>query len=328
MNAELLWGLPVIGYLFLAGVGAGALTVSASVLLRGGGGGFAGQHYSIARYGAFAAPLPLMIGCGLLIFELGSFEAGNWFKWINLYKTINLSPMSIGTWLLTGFIGISLLYAYTFLPKSPGLGGNKDSLRRGLAWVSVPLGIATAVYTGVLLGAMPARPFWNSPILAMLFLVSSLSTGVAIILLLKAVFPGKAKDEARTPMVAEYFKQRDNSAYILTASDLMLIGFELLVIFLFIMYAHLTVGAVKESVSVIQFGGSLSVLFWFGVVVVGLLIPAVIELYYVIPKLLNHQPFSVPLGVEIIVPIAILIGGFLLRYVIVVAGQITGPIGL
>ncbi|NQV83029.1 MAG: polysulfide reductase NrfD [Rhodospirillales bacterium] len=328
MNVELLWGLPVISYLFLAGVGAGALTVSASVLLRGGGGGFAGQHYNIARYGAFAAPLPLMVGCGLLILELGSFEAGHWFKWINLYKTINLSPMSIGTWLLTVFIGVSVLYAYTFLPNTPGLGKGKGGLRTLLAWISVPLGVATAVYTGVLLGAMPARPFWNSPVLAMLFLVSSLSTGVAIILLIKALFPVKGKDEPRAPMVSEYFKKRDESAYILTASDLMLIGFEILVIFLFIMYAHLTVGAVKESITVILFGGTLSVMFWFGVVVVGLLIPALIELYYVIPKLLNHQPFAVPVGVEIIVPIAILIGGFLLRYVIVVAGQITGPIGL
>jgi len=329
MNEELLWGLPVIGYLFLAGVGAGALTVSASVLLRGGGGGFAGQHYNIARYGAFAAPLPLMLGCLFLIFELGSFDAGNWFRWINLYKTINLSPMSIGTWLLTVFIGVSVLYAYTFLPNTPGLGDkSKGGLRTFLAWISVPLGLATAVYTGVLLGAMPARPFWNSPILAMLFLVSSLSTGVAIILLVKALFPERTKDEPRGPMVAEYFKKRDQSAYILTASDLMLIGFELLVIFLFIMYAHLTVGAVKESIAVILFGGNLSLMFWFGVVVVGLLAPALIELYYVIPKLLAHQPFQVPVSVEIIVPIAVLIGGFLLRYVVVVAGQITGPIGI
>jgi formate-dependent nitrite reductase membrane component NrfD len=37
MAEELVWGIPVIGYLFLAGVGAGAVTVSASVLLRGGG---------------------------------------------------------------------------------------------------------------------------------------------------------------------------------------------------------------------------------------------------------------------------------------------------
>ncbi len=328
MNVELLWGMPVIGYLFLAGVGAGALTVSASVLLRGGGGGFAGQHYSIARYGAFIAPLPLMIGCGLLIFELGSFDAGHWFKWINLYKTINLSPMSIGTWLLTVFIGVSVLYAYTFLPKTPGLGEHRDGLRTLLAWLCVPLGIATAVYTGVLLGAMPARPFWNSPILAMLFLVSSLSTGVAVILLFRALFPGKEAGAEGKPMVGDYFKRRDQSAYILTASDLLLIGFELLVIGLFIMYAHLTVGAVKEAVSVILLGGNLAVLFWFGVVVIGLIAPALIELYYVIPRLLGHQPFDVPMGVEVIVPIAILIGGFMLRYVVVVAGQITGPVGI
>jgi len=100
------------------------------------------------------------------------------------------------------------------------------------------------------------------------------------------------------------------------------------VIFLFIMYAHLTVGAVKDSVSVILFGGNLSVMFWFGVVVVGMLAPALVELYFVIPKLLFNQPFSVPVSIEIIVPIAILVGGFLLRYVIVVAGQITGPIGI
>src|SRR3990172_6162292 len=109
MNTELLWGQPVIWYLFLAGVGAGALTVSASMFLRGGD-DVRGMHVETARYGAFIAPLPVMIGSGLLIFELGSFEAGNWFRWINLYKVMNLSPMSVGTWLLTAFIGFSLIY--------------------------------------------------------------------------------------------------------------------------------------------------------------------------------------------------------------------------
>ena len=38
MTNGLFWGVPVILYLFLAGMGAGATTVSASMLLRGGGG--------------------------------------------------------------------------------------------------------------------------------------------------------------------------------------------------------------------------------------------------------------------------------------------------
>ncbi len=36
---------------------------------------------------------------------------------------------------------------------------------------------------GVLLGALVARPFWNNPMLPMLFLVSALKTGTASVLL-------------------------------------------------------------------------------------------------------------------------------------------------
>ncbi len=101
-----------------------------------------------------------------------------------------------------------------------------------------------------------------------------------------------------------------------------------MVIFLFIMYAHLTIGGVKEAVSVILPGGELAPLFWFGVVLIGLLIPALIELYYLIPKLVYHRGFSAPRAVDIAVSGAVLFGGFLLRYVVVVAGQITGPVGI
>ena len=321
MTEGLPWGLPVILYLFLAGVGAGAMTVSASVFLRGGGGA-RGVHVEIARYGAFLAPLPVMVGCGLLILELGSWQAGHWFKWINLYMTINLSPMSIGTWLLTMFIGLSILYAYTFIRNAPGLTNEQRyALRRMLAWIAVPSGIATAVYTGILLGAMPARPFWNSPILALLFLVSSLSTGIAVILLARALVHRKTGDETLE-------RQFHDSGYLLNASDTLLIGFELMVIFLFIMFAHLTVGDVKEAVSVILFGGSLATLFWFWVVLVGLLIPALVELVYVVPRLLYRRGYAAPRSIEIVVPAAVLIGGFMLRYVVVVAGQITGPVGI
>ncbi len=326
MTDGLQWGLPVIAYLFLAGLGAGALTVSASVMLRGGGGGFGGEHTALARYGAFLAPIPAMIGSGLLIFELGSFEAGRWFAWINLYKVINLSPMSIGTWLLTLFIVVSVAYAYTFLPNAPGLDKEREGPSRALAWVSVPLGISVAVYTGVLLGAMPARPFWNSPVLAMLFLLSSLSTGVAAIMLARALIHRRSAEP-------EAEKRFQESGYLLTASDTLLIGFEILAVFLFLMFAYLTVGDVKYAVSVILFGGdvytiNLAAMFWIWVVVVGLVVPGLVELFYAVPKLVYHRPFKVPRAVELAVPVAVLIGGFMLRYVVVIAGQVTGPIGI
>ncbi len=315
---ELSWGIPVIGYLFLAGVGAGALTTSSSMLLRGGP---TGRYFNIARYGAFLASPLVIIGTGLLVLDLGSFQTGHWFKFINLFKVINLSPMSIGTWLLTFFILIGIPYGYTFLSKDAAPGDRFDRLRRLLAWISVPLGLAVAIYTGVLLGAMPARPFWNSPIIALLFMISSLSTGMAILVLTNTVLNRDNPDP-------EFIKQTHETNYILNVTDTIFIGFELLVIFLFIMYAHLTVGDPKAAITVIEWGGELSIMFWLGVVVVGLLVPGAIELFQVIPRVLNRETYIAHAVLYVVVPVCVLLGGYLLRHVFVVAGQITGPIGL
>jgi formate-dependent nitrite reductase membrane component NrfD len=317
MEHELAWGMPVILYLFLAGVGAGTVTVSASVLLRGGGGGFGGRHFTIARYGALIGPLPIIVGTFLIIFELGRP-----FRALNLFKLINLSPMNIGSWLLGSLIVVSVLYALLFLPWPPIIWDRLQPWRKVLAWVCIPLGIGVALYTGVMLGAMPARPFWNSPILALLFLVSALSTGIAMIIFTQALL---YEPQADNPAADKLFHQ---SGYLLTASDLLLIGFELTVIFLFLMFAYLTVGNVEYAVAVILPGGDLAAAFWLWVVVVGLLIPGFIELVYVVPKLLYHRDYETSRTADMVISIAVLAGGFMLRYVVVVAGQITGPVGL
>lgn len=320
MGVELTWGLPVILYLFLAGVGAGVGTVSASVLLRGGGGGFGGDHFRLARSGALLSPLPVILGTTLIVFELGQPSRA-----FNLFKVINLSPMNIGSWLLLVFICTSVLYALAFVPsfmtKLKWLSDRLAPVRAGLAWVNVPMGIGVAVYTGVMLGAMPSRPLWNSPILALLFLISALSTGVAAIILLRTIFHRKSAD----PAIEQGYHQ---SAYLLTATDVMLIGFELMVVFLFVMFAHLTIGNMKYAIGIILPGGDMAVMFWLGVVLIGLLLPGLAELAFVVPRLLYHRSYAAPVAVEVLVSIGVLIGGFMLRYVIVVAGQVTGPMGL
>lgn len=319
MEHELTWGLPVVLYLFLAGVGAGASAVSGSVLLRGGdysGGGY----FKLARYGALIGPVPVLIGCGLLVFELG-----RWDRMFNLFKVINLSPMSIGSWFLMLFIIFSLIYAVAFLPSFvpqwERLTKRLAPLLHLMAWFNVPLGIGVAVYTGILLGAMPSRPLWNSPILALLFLVSALSTGVATILLARVFFHEKITDST-----AEHHYHE--TGYMLTSADLVLIGFEMLVIFLFIMFAHLTIGNLKYAMAIILPGGEMASMFWLWVVMIGLVIPGLLELIYVVPKLIYQSAFRVPMISETLISVTVLVGGFMLRYVIVVAGQITGPMGI
>ena len=326
-HQELVWGFPVIGYLFLAGMGAGALVTSASMLLRSHG---RPAFYRLARYGAIIS-LPLVgIGVALLILELGSFQIGNWFRWINLYKTINLSPMSIGSWFLILYFFVSAPYVLSFILPGNGLNDKWQLWRERLAYACIALGIGVAVYTGVLLGAMPARPLWNSPILAMLFLVSSISTGIALVILtdlLVAYFDSN--------WLAKYLNWQQQSdegyseaTYILSVTDVLLIGLEILVVFLFFMYAHLTVGNVEEAIKVFQPGGELVGQFWLGVVVIGLLIPGLIELFKVAPVLTGKGQYEHGKFSMLLVTVLVIAGGFLLRYVIVVGGQIAHLAGI
>ena len=98
-----------------------------------------------------------------------------------------------------------------------------------------------------------------------------------------------------------------------------------MVVFLFLLFGHLTIGDVRYAIAVIQPSGELAFLFWGLVVIVGLAIPFIIELFQIVPKMIYDREFKSHTAVEIVVPVAILIGGFALRYTIVVAGQITAP---
>ena len=334
MEHELTWGLPVVLYLFLAGLGAGAVTVSASVLLRSGD-YHGGSFFKLARYGALIGPIPVILGTCFIIFELG-----RWDRALNLFKVINLSPMSIGSWLLVLFIFFSLMYALvflpSFLPRFAWLSRRLIPIMHALSWVNVPLGIGVAIYTGILLGAMPSRPLWNSPILALLFLVSALSTGIAMVILAQILFHRhdptvKAERRIRSRREATLLRPGRRNyeiGYLLTASDALLIGSELIVIFLFVMFAHLTVGNLKYAMAIILPGGEMAAMFWVWVVLVGLLIPVLMEMFYVIPKVVYRREFRIHEGSEILISVAVLVGGFMLRYIIVIAGQITGPLGV
>jgi len=333
----LTWHYPVIWYLYLAGLGAGAVVISGYSFLANMNYEVSHYHYfRMARLGAFIGPFPVVLGVSLLIFELGRP-----FRPLNLYKVINLSPMSIGSWFLLVFIITSVIYGLTFLTSTRAqwepLKQRVIPLQKTLALLNIPLGIGVGVYTGILLGAMPSRPLWNSPILALLFLISALSTGIAAIMLGRSILHHKSSDAVPTRRIRERGRRKvakrpgrryHETGYLLATTDLIFISMELMVIFLFIMFAHLTVGNLKYAMSAILPGGAMAHTFWIWVVLVGLVIPAMVELITVLPRLLYDTPFQAHRSLEFAVSVAVLVGGFMLRYVIVIAGQITAPVGI
>jgi len=301
------WGQLVVFYLFLAGISAGAFVTSVFAFHVD-----PDRYKNIARMGAFIAPVPVSIGCALLLFDLGRP-----LHFYNLYRTLQwTSPMSIGSWLLAIFIMIGAVRAYTFFPEAWKIVKLpfEHRIRSVTALTGLPIALGVGIYTGILLGAIPARPFWNTPLLAELFLFSALSTGVATLLLICSLNPLQGPAESK----------REEHKFLLSF-DVVLITIELFIIIPIILHSQLSTLSIRESIHVIL-GGAFTSLFWIGTVLFGLLVPLAIELFEVFPAFVRkvHTKWNPVLGV--LSSLLIIVGGYLLRYVVTYGGQMSGMI--
>lgn len=310
MNFHVEWGMPVVIYLYFGGLSAGTFVLSAFLsYLRDE------RLDRLAAAGALFSPLPLYIGLFMLLIDL---ERPLLF-W-RLFTTVQwTSPMSVGSWLLMLFSVIATLHAIMWLPNrfsvirlgklTLSLPKNRERLRGILGAIGFPLGLGVGIYTGVLLGAVPARPFWNTPMVAMLFLVSALSTATAVLLLVSTWNAGKDGTE-------EFHRERK----ILYSADVVLILFEIFLVIPYILHNSLSTASQATSLQLIL-GGEFTGLFWYGFVVAGLLIPLVLETLDLIPEIARRQRARHIKSLGYLSAVLVLVGGFLLRYIFVFAGQ-------
>lgn len=313
------WGILVVNYLFLAGLSAGAFAISSFATYIGGP-----PFRRVARIGALVAPFPVAIGVGLLVLDLGRPLA-----FYNLFLTVQFtSPMSIGTWLLTGFLLLSLVYAALWLPapfdsllRLPDRAHlrnfsqwtllSQNTIRRWraiLAALGFPISLGVGIYTGILVGAVPARPFWNTPMVAQLFLFSAMSAGTATVLLITAIL-GTRHEHG-------YEEERR----LLISTDMVLIVLEIFLIVPFLLHHALSTQSSAASIELIL-GGEYSGWFWIGVILLGILLPLAIEGYELFPVILKEGAARYSLVLSAISAVLVLAGGFILRFVFVYAGQ-------
>lgn len=288
------WGWEISLYLFLGGMAAGILALAALYFIRGK----ENEYKTAVRITPFLTPFLLVIGLAALFIDLRH----KLYFW-QLYTNIRLqSPMSWGAWTLMVITPVSFvwcaLHIKEIFPKWDwkynwlyALEAFFNRYKKALAWVMLIYAIILGVYTGILLSAFNARPLWNTSILGPLFLTSGLSAGAAMTLILS-----KNHDE------------RKQFARI----DLALIGIELFLII------HMFMGLLASTQVQIEaarlfLGGEYTVTFWIFVVIMGMLLPAVLEL-------LELRRYRIP----VIVPAALVIfGSLMLRFIIVSAGQVS-----
>ena len=186
-------------------------------------------------------------------------------------------PMSIGAWML----GVFGLFAFISSALSLSPDESRAALRRKISLVGIIFGFFLASYTGVLLSAT-ALPFWrDARLMGALFLASGASTGMAAISLLLYLSGDSAGEGFRKVKRADRFA----------------ILFEMVVLVLFLI--------LLGSAAAPLMSGRLAPLFWGGLVVLGLVIPLAIDLLGG-----RRVPAVVP-------AVLVLIGGFVLRYVMV-----------
>jgi formate-dependent nitrite reductase membrane component NrfD len=323
MEHEIHWNAFIVFYLFMAGVSAGAFFVSGLATYLGGE-----RYKRISRIGALLAPWPVMLGLAALIFDLTK-PLEFWWLFLTVQYT---SPMSIGVWLLTLFTVIALIYFVLWFPRPwrdllrlpqrrKDLFKPKDwraldqsrtnTARRVVAAIGAPVSIGVGMYTGVLLGAVPARPLWNTPIVAQLFLVSAISTGAAAVLLIAAL---------RRPKAGHDYLHDERR--FLVSLDVMLILVEILIVVPFFLHQALSTWSSSSSLQILL-GGPYTVLFWLVFALFGLFVPLAIEGFELFPVVWREQAVRYSRLWAGLAATLVLIGGAVLRYVIVFAGQLS-----
>ena len=320
-----IWGWEIPVYLFLGGLVAGMMVFAGLAMLRTARGEDTRNFFSLQT--PLLAFVLLNVGMLALLLDLEH----PLYVWA-IYITFEpLSPMSWGSWVLLIVYAILLVSALIRLPEAwPWLGRALPFTRRAsdyllksparmvaLGWINIVFGVAVGVYTGILLNTMVARPLWNTAVLPVLFLVSGLSAAAAALHLAAPVFGRRPAPEGPVSGAFAALGQplgpeppAPYTADALQRADVGLLAFELVLVFLLIL-GLVTSSASHGAAADLLFSGPYATTFWVGVVATGIVAPLVMQLLV----MMNRLPHTVAPA------ILVLAGGFLLRWVLVNAGQ-------
>jgi len=163
------WGWKVSAYIFIGGA-AGAAQVIATVA------GLADRrrYRGIVRNGRLMALAGVALGAPLLIADLQTPQ--RWYNMLRIFRPT--SPMSIGTYVLTSFAGLSAVLAVAELRRGPGEGAS--AVERAAEIPAAVAGAAMSIYTGALLGAT-STPLWAAAprLIPALFGASAMASAAA-----------------------------------------------------------------------------------------------------------------------------------------------------
>ncbi len=287
-----IWGWEIPVYLFLGGLVAGMMIISGYFLFTGR----YREEKSSCRYLPFISFVLLSLGMTALFLDLEH----KLYVWV-LYTTFQItSPMSWGSWILILVYPILIANMLMGIPqqyvdKYPVLQilqekiATKELNLKSIGMANILFGIMLGMYTGILLSSLGARPLWSTSLLWVLFLTSGLSGAAAFVHMV-------TKDQYEKVLLAR--------------GDILFLSFELLVIVM-MLFSLVTTSEVHRNSAMLLLNGDYAAGFWVFVIGIGIVIPLFLQLLSVNNKI-KHS---------VIAPVLVIIGGLVLRFIIVSAGQ-------
>lgn len=230
----------------------------------------------------------LALGILCLMADLGRFD-----RLVGFFIHPRFSAMTVGAYALGLALSCSVFFTIASLFDLARFGGR---LVYSLSVVGVVSGIVSTAYTGVLISGFASVLFWQTPLVPILFTLSSLSCGIACVLMAAAFV------EVRQSML----RSLANMALV----DGVLVVLELVCLVLYLVWGLTNEGTFEAARALVA--GELCWTFWGGLVVLGLAAPLVME------RFVTYGNYSTQL---LWIAAAVLLGGFLLRWCVIGVGE-------
>lgn len=278
-------------YLFLAGAGGGAFLLGSFVdfVLRFSDRPWFERASSVTDAGLYVGPVLVALSAVFLTLDLGAPEQA-----FRLFFFPTGSLLSMGAWSIALFCitAVGALVCGT-MDGAPFA----QVTETALSIIATLSAAFVVVYAGVFLSLYPSVPFLNTAFVPVLFIASALATGAAVLIVIGFF----------RSVRAEVLDGLDS----LLRLDMVLIVLEAVAIAAFVAVSFLAGDPAAQSASAMV-SGEYSMLFWFGVVVAGLVVPLSVD------AVCLRLPQATLLFVG---AASTLVGGVCLRFVLLLAAQ-------
>jgi molybdopterin-containing oxidoreductase family membrane subunit len=251
MRDEVSWGLYITTFAFFVGLSAGGLIMASSAEVFG-----ARSLRPLARIGVLSAAACVLMAALQIIPDLGRPER----VW-ELFRYPNwTSPMVWDIIIITVYFVFAAVDLW-FMTRRGGDQTRRRRTLRALAYVGLPAAVLLHSITAWIFGLQFARPFWNTALMAPLFVTSAILSGTALI----AIVALAAQRFDRLDVPEQTWSTMRKLLATTLAVDLFLV---------FADYVTILWGNVPRDRAVLDMilpGGSWQILFWLEWVVGGLI---------------------------------------------------------